>query len=86
MCKVRKAPSRGEGWGEWKRLFVRSRQFDLVLATSLLSESLAQATRQIALNAFSNLAVYVENSHHTFMLSAPQILAYLAHKLDSLVL
>ena len=86
MCKVRKAPGRGEGWGEWKRLFVRSHQFDLVLATSLLSESLAQATRQIALNAFSNLAVYVENSHHTFMLSAPQILAYLAHKLDSLVL
>ena len=83
---MRKARGRGEGWGEWRCPFVRSRQFDLVLATSLLSESLAQATRQIALNAFSNLAVYVENSHHTFMVSAPQILDYLANKLDSLVL
>ena len=57
---MRKARGRGEGWGEWRYPFVSSRQFDLVLATSLLSESLAQATRQIALNAFSNLAVYVE--------------------------
>ena len=57
---MRKARGRGEGWGEWRYPFVSSRQFDLVLATFLLSESLAQATRQIALNAFSNLAVYVE--------------------------
>ena len=65
---MRKARGRGEDWGEWRRPFVRSSEFDLVLATFLLSESLAQATRQIALNAFSNLAVYVENSRHTFML------------------